>query len=135
MHTSDAATTLNACLTSSRRRNRRRSAPAWRNRCAAWSASACFPGTDGGLVTACEIMISNLAIQALIRDGKDHRPAQHDGDRRQGGHVHHGKRGARALPAKEDHEGDRPLINVTTKNVRAKIESPSAPAPLAAGKS
>ncbi|HEX2862871.1 MAG TPA: PilT/PilU family type 4a pilus ATPase [Lacunisphaera sp.] len=70
MHTSDAATTLNRLLDVF--------PPAQQTQIRASVAESLrgvvcqrlLPGTDGGLVVACEIMVSNTAIQALIREGK-----------------------------------------------------------------
>jgi twitching motility protein PilT len=70
MHTSDASTTLNRLLDVF--------PPAQQTQIRASVAESLrgvvcqrlLPSTAGGLVVACEIMISNTAIQALIRDGK-----------------------------------------------------------------
>jgi twitching motility protein PilT len=70
MHTSDASTTLNRLLDVF--------PPAQQTQIRASVAESLrgvvcqrlLPGTSGGLVVACEIMVSNTAIQALIREGK-----------------------------------------------------------------
>jgi twitching motility protein PilT len=70
MHTSDAATTLNRLLDVF--------SPAQQAQIRASVAESLrgivcqrlLPGTDGGLVLACEILVSNTAIQNLIREGK-----------------------------------------------------------------
>ncbi|MBL9214148.1 MAG: PilT/PilU family type 4a pilus ATPase [Opitutaceae bacterium] len=70
MHTSDAATTLNRLLDVF--------PPAQQTQIRASVAESLrgvicqrlLPGLDGGLVVACEIMVSNTAIQNLIREGK-----------------------------------------------------------------
>jgi len=70
MHTSDAATTLNRLLDVF--------PPAQQTQIRASVAESLrgivcqrlLPATEGGLVVACEIMVSNTAIQALIREGK-----------------------------------------------------------------
>ena len=70
MHTSDAATTLNRILDVF--------PPAQQTQIRASVAESLrgiicqrlLPGTQGGLVLACEILVSNIAIQNLIRDGK-----------------------------------------------------------------
>jgi twitching motility protein PilT len=70
MHTSDAATTLNRLLDVF--------PPAQQTQIRASVAESLrgvvcqrlLPATDGGLTLACEIMVSNTAIQNLIRDGK-----------------------------------------------------------------
>lgn len=70
MHTSDAATTLNRLLDVF--------SPAQQTQIRASVAESLrgiicqrlLPGVDGGLVLACEILVSNTAIQNLIREGK-----------------------------------------------------------------
>ncbi len=70
MHTSDAATTLNRLLDVF--------PPAQQPQIRASVAESLrgvicqrlLPGLDGGLVLACEILVGNPAISALIRDGK-----------------------------------------------------------------
>ena len=70
MHTSDAATTLNRLLDVF--------APAQQSQIRASVAESLrgivcqrlLPDTAGGLVLACEILVSNTAIQNLIREGK-----------------------------------------------------------------
>jgi twitching motility protein PilT len=70
MHTSDAATTLNRLLDVF--------PPAQQTQIRASVAESLrgivcqrlLPGLDGGLVLACEILVSNTAIQNLIREGK-----------------------------------------------------------------
>jgi twitching motility protein PilT len=70
MHTSDAATTLNRLLDVF--------PPAQQTQIRASVAESLrgivcqrlLPGLGGGLVLACEILVSNIAIQSLIREGK-----------------------------------------------------------------
>jgi twitching motility protein PilT len=70
MHTSDAATTLNRLLDVF--------PPAQQTQIRASVAESLrgivcqrlLPGRGGGLVLACEILVSNIAIQSLIREGK-----------------------------------------------------------------
>jgi twitching motility protein PilT len=70
MHTSDAATTLNRLLDVF--------SPAQQAQIRASVAESLrgvvcqrlLPGTEGGLVLACEILVANTAIQNLIREGK-----------------------------------------------------------------
>lgn len=70
MHTSDAATTLNRLLDVF--------SPAQQTQIRASVAESLrgvvcqrlLPGTNGGLVLACEILVSNTAIQNLIRENK-----------------------------------------------------------------
>jgi len=70
MHTSDAATTLNRILDvfppSQQTQIRASVAESLRG----IVCQRLLPGTSGGLVLACEILVSNIAIQNLIREGK-----------------------------------------------------------------
>ncbi len=70
MHTSDAATTLNRLLDvfppSQQTQIRASVAESLRG----IACQRLLPATDGSLVLACEILISNTAIQNLIREGK-----------------------------------------------------------------
>jgi twitching motility protein PilT len=70
MHTSDAATTLNRLLDvfppSQQTQIRSSVAESLRG----IVCQRLLPGTDGQLVLACEILVSNTAIQNLIREGK-----------------------------------------------------------------
>jgi twitching motility protein PilT len=70
MHTSDAATTLNRMLDvfppSQQTQIRSSVAESLRG----IVCQRLLPGIDGGLVLACEILVSNTAIQNLIREGK-----------------------------------------------------------------
>lgn len=70
MHTSDAATTLNRLLDvfppSQQSQIRASVAESLRG----IVCQRLLPGNDGGLVLACEILVSNTAIQNLIREGK-----------------------------------------------------------------
>ncbi len=70
MHTSDAATTLNRLLDvfppSQQTQIRASVAESLRG----VVCQRLLPGIDGGLVLACEILVSNTAIQNLIREGK-----------------------------------------------------------------
>ena len=70
MHTSDAATTLNRILDvfPPAQQTQIRSSVAESLR--GIVCQRLLPGTNGGLVLACEILVSNIAIQNLIRDGK-----------------------------------------------------------------
>ena len=135
MHTSDAATTLNRLLDVF--------PPAQQTQIRASVAESLrgvvcqrlLPGLEGGLVTACEIMISNLAIQALIRDGKTSglRNTMETG-------VKEGmcimENVVLELFQQKKISKETALLNVTTKNVRHKIVPPPAPPPppVAAGK-
>lgn len=70
MHTSDAASTLNRLLDvfppSQQTQIRASVAESLRG----IVCQRLLPGTDGGLVLACEILVTNTAIQNLIREGK-----------------------------------------------------------------
>jgi twitching motility protein PilT len=70
MHTSDAATTLNRLLDvfPPAQQTQIRSSVAESLRGVV--CQRLLPGADGGLVLACEILVSNTAIQNLIREGK-----------------------------------------------------------------
>lgn len=70
MHTSDAATTLNRLLDvfPAAQQTQIRSSVAESLR--GIVCQRLLPGADGGLVLACEILVSNTAIQNLIREGK-----------------------------------------------------------------
>ena len=70
MHTSDAATTLNRLLDvfppSQQTQIRASVAESLRG----IVCQRLLPGTEGGLILACEILVNNTAIQNLIREGK-----------------------------------------------------------------
>jgi twitching motility protein PilT len=70
MHTSDAATTLNRLLDvfPPAQQTQIRSSVAESLR--GIVCQRLLPGIDGGLVLACEILVSNVAIQNLIKEGK-----------------------------------------------------------------
>ncbi|MDI1336244.1 MAG: PilT/PilU family type 4a pilus ATPase [Lacunisphaera sp.] len=132
MHTSDASTTLNRLLDVF--------PPAQQTQIRASVAESLrgvvcqrlLPGTAGGLVVACEIMISNTAIQALIREGKTSglRNVMETG-------VKEGmcimENVVFELYSQKKISKETALINVSTRNVRNKIDpaAPSAP-PVAA---
>lgn len=128
MHTSDAATTLNRLLDVF--------PPAQQTQIRASVAESLrgivcqrlLPGTGGGLVVACEIMVSNTAIQALIREGKTAglRNVMETG-------VKEGmcimENVVYELYSQKKISKETALINVSTRNVRNKIDpaAPSAP--------
>jgi twitching motility protein PilT len=132
MHTSDAATTLNRLLDVF--------PPAQQTQIRASVAESLrgvlcqrlLPSTDGGLVVACEIMVSNTAIQALIREGKTAglRNTMETG-------VKEGmcimENVVFELYQQKKISKETALMNVSTRNVRQKIDpaAPSAP-PMAA---
>lgn len=125
MHTSDASTTLNRLLDVF--------PPAQQTQIRASVAESLrgvvcqrlLPSTSGGLVVACEIMISNTAIQALIREGKTSglRNVMETG-------VKEGmcimENVVLELYQQKKISKETALINVSTKNVRQKVD-PSAP--------
>ncbi|HWA25950.1 MAG TPA: PilT/PilU family type 4a pilus ATPase [Lacunisphaera sp.] len=133
MHTSDAATTLNRLLDVF--------PPAQQTQIRASVAESLrgivcqrlLPGVDGNLVTACEIMVSNTAIQALIREGKTAglRNTMETG-------VKEGmcimENVVLELFNQKKISKETALINVTTKNVRQRIDPPPAPPPPVAAK-
>ncbi len=128
MHTSDASTTLNRLLDVF--------PPAQQTQIRASVAESLrgvvcqrlLPAVDGGLVVACEIMVSNTAIQALIREGKTSglRNTMETG-------VKEGmcimENVVLELYQQKKISKETALINVTTKNVRQKIDPPPAPPP------
>ena len=75
---------------------------------------------NGGLVPACEIMIANTAIQALIRDGKTQglRNVMETGIR-EGMCVMENV--VLELYQQKKISKDTALLNVSTRNVRAKV--------------
>jgi len=130
MHTSDASTTLNRLLDVF--------PPAQQTQIRASVAESLrgvvcqrlLPATGGGLVVACEIMVSNTAIQALIREGKTAglRNTMETG-------VKEGmcimENVVLDLYNQKKISKETALINVSTKNVRQKIEpSASTAAPM-----
>ena len=133
MHTSDASTTLNRLLDVF--------PPAQQTQIRASVAESLrgvvcqrlLPATAGGLVVACEIMISNTAIQALIRDGKTSglRNVMETG-------VKEGmcvmENVVAELYAQKKISKETALINVSTRNVRQKVDPASPPStpPVAA---
>jgi twitching motility protein PilT len=126
MHTSDASTTLNRLLDVF--------PPAQQTQIRASVAESLrgvvcqrlLPSTDGGLVVACEIMISNLAIQALIREGKTSglRNTMETG-------IKEGmcimENVVLELFQQKKISKETALTNVSTRNVRNKIEPPAVP--------
>jgi twitching motility protein PilT len=135
MHTSDASTTLNRLLDVF--------PPAQQTQIRASVAESLrgvvcqrlLPATGGGLVVACEIMISNTAIQALIRDGKTSglRNVMETG-------VKEGmcvmENVVAELFAQKKISKETALLNVSTRNVRQKIDPASPPStpPIAPAK-
>ena len=91
-----------------------------------------LPAIGGGLVVACEIMISNTAIQALIREGKTSglRNVMETG-------VKEGmcvmENVVLEMYQQKKITKETALINVSTKNVRQKVDPPPAPPPPVAG--
>ena len=132
MHTSDASTTLNRLLDVF--------PPAQQTQIRASVAESLrgvvcqrlLPAIGGGLVVACEIMISNTAIQALIREGKTSglRNVMETG-------VKEGmcvmENVVLEMYQQKKITKETALINVSTKNVRQKVDPPPAP-PVAPAK-
>ena len=133
MHTSDASTTLNRLLDVF--------PPAQQTQIRASVAESLrgvvcqrlLPSTAGGLVVACEIMISNTAIQALIREGKTSglRNTMETG-------VKEGmcimENVVLELYQQKKITKETALANVSTRNVRQKIEPAAPPSTPPAGK-
>jgi twitching motility protein PilT len=133
MHTSDASTTLNRLLDVF--------PPAQQTQIRASVAESLrgvvcqrlLPSTSGGLVVACEIMISNTAIQALIRDGKTAglRNTMETG-------VKEGmcimENVVLELYNQKKISKETALANVATRNVRQKIDPASPPSTPPTGK-
>jgi twitching motility protein PilT len=120
MHTSDAATTLNRLLDvfPPAQQTQIRSSVAESLR--GVLCQRLLPGINGGLVPACEIMVANTAIQALIREGKTQglRNVMETG-------VREGmclmENVVLELYQQQKISRATALLNVTTRNVRAKI--------------
>jgi twitching motility protein PilT len=133
MHTSDAATTLNRLLDVFPPAQQTQIRASVSESLRGIVCQRLLPGVDGGLVTACEIMVSNLAIQALIRDGKTSglRNTMETG-------VKEGMCIMENVVLDLYQQGkiskETALINVTTRNVRQKIDPPPAPPPPVAAK-
>ncbi len=134
MHTSDASTTLNRLLDVF--------PPAQQTQIRASVAESLrgvvcqrlLPNTSGGLVVACEIMISNTAIQALIREGKTAglRNVMETG-------IKEGmcimENVVNELYQQKKITKETALANVSTRNVRNKIDPAALTAPPVTAKS
>lgn len=70
MHTSDATTTLNRLLDVFPPAQQTQIRASVSESLRGIVCQRLLPGADGGLVLACEILISNTAVQALIKEGK-----------------------------------------------------------------
>ena len=120
MHTSDASTTLNRLLDvfppSQQTQIRASVAESLRG----IICQRLLPGLSGGLVPACEIMIANTAIQALIREGKTQglRNVMETG-LKEGMCVMENV--VLELYQQKKISKDTALLNTSTRNVRAKI--------------
>ena len=127
MHTSDAATTLNRMLDvfPPAQQSQIRSSVAESLRGVV--CQRLLPATGGGLVVACEIMVSNTAIQALIREGKTQglRNIMETG-LKDGMCIMENV--VLELYQQKKISKETALLNVSTRNVRQKIDpaSPSA---------
>jgi twitching motility protein PilT len=128
MHTSDASTTLNRLLDvfPPAQQTQIRSSVAESLRGVV--CQRLLPAIGGGLVVACEIMISNTAIQALIREGKTAglRNVMETG-------VKEGmcimENVVLEMYQQKKITKETALSNVSTKNVRQKVDPPPAPPP------
>jgi len=134
MHTSDASTTLNRLLDvfPPAQQTQIRSSVAESLRGVV--CQRLLPAIGGGLVVACEIMVSNTAIQALIRDGKTSglRNTMETG-------VKEGmcimENVVLELYNQKKITKETALMNVSTRNVRQKIDPASPPStPPVSGK-
>jgi twitching motility protein PilT len=120
MHTSDASTTLNRLLDvfppSQQTQIRASVAESLRG----IICQRLLPGLNGGLVPACEIMVANTAIQALIREGKTQglRNVMETGIK-EGMCVMENV--VLELYQQKKISKDTALLNSSTRNVRAKI--------------
>ena len=70
MHTSDAATTLNRLLDVFPPAQQSQIRASVSESLRGILCQRLLPSTDGGLVLACELLVANSAVVALIRDGK-----------------------------------------------------------------
>jgi twitching motility protein PilT len=70
MHTSDAATTLNRLLDVFPPSQQAQIRASVSESLRGILCQRLLPATDGGLVLACELLVANSAVVALIRDGK-----------------------------------------------------------------
>jgi twitching motility protein PilT len=128
MHTSDASTTLNRLLDVFPPAQQTQIRGSVAESLRGVVCQRLLPALDGGLVVACEIMISNTAIQALIRDGKTAglRNVMETG-------VKEGmcvmENVVAELYAQKKISKETALINVSTKNVRQRIDPPPPPPP------
>jgi len=133
MHTSDASTTLNRLLDvfPPAQQTQIRSSVAESLRGVV--CQRLLPAIGGGLVVACEIMVSNTAIQALIRDGKTSglRNTMETG-------VKEGmcimENVVLELYNLKKITKETALMNVSTRNVRQKIDPASPPSAPPIGK-
>lgn len=120
MHTSDAATTLNRLLDvfPPAQQSQIRSSVAESLR--GIVCQRLLPSLNGGLVPACEILVANTAIQALIREGKTQglRNVMETGIK-EGMCVMENV--VLELYQQKKISKDTALLNTTTRNVRAKI--------------
>lgn len=120
MHTSDAATTLNRLLDVFAPAQQAQIRTSVAESLRGIVCQRLLPSTDGGLVAACEILVSNTAVQALIREGKSSglRNTMETG-------VKEGMCIMENVVLDLYQQGriskETALTNVTTRNVRAKI--------------
>ena len=133
MHTSDAATTLNRLLDVFPPVQQTQIRASVAESLRGVVCQRLLPAIGGGLVVACEIMISNTAIQALIREGKTAglRNVMETG-------VKEGmcimENVVLEMYTQKKITKETALINVSTRNVRQKIEPASPPSTPPTGK-
>jgi len=120
MHTSDAATTLNRLLDVFPPAQQTQIRTSVAESLRGIVCQRLLPGQGGGLVPACEILVANTAIQALIREGKTQglRNVMETG-------VKEGmcimENVVLELYQQNKISKETALLNTTTRNVRAKI--------------
>jgi twitching motility protein PilT len=135
MHTSDAATTLNRLLDVFPPAQQTQIRTSVAESLRGIVCQRLLPTTDGNLVVACEILVSNTAVQALIREGKTSglRNTMETG-------VKEGmcimENVVIDLFTQRKITKETALANVTTRNARQRIDPTSPPSvPPMAGKS
>jgi twitching motility protein PilT len=120
MHTSDASTTLNRLLDVFPPAQQTQIRTSVAESLRGIVCQRLLPGVSGGLVPACEIMVANTAIQALIREGKSQglRNVMETG-------IKEGMCIMENVVLELYQQGkiskETALLNMTTRNVRAKV--------------
>ena len=120
MHTSDASTTLNRLLDVFPPAQQTQIRTSVAESLRGILCQRLLPGVNGGLVPACEIMVANTAIQALIREGKSQglRNVMETG-------IKEGMCVMENVVLELYQQGkiskETALLNMSTRNVRAKV--------------